>query len=167
MNRGAEIDPTGVYRYRLWREWDLNLPWVGFVMLNPSTADATVDDATIRRCIGFARAWGYGALEVVNLFCCRTKNPATLRRVVDPVGPEGDRYLLQMNQRTQAIVFGWGNHGGWQNRDQAAIQLLGAKETVYCLGVTQLGHPRHPLYLSRDTALMPFQVGGVQAFVKG
>lgn len=106
-------------------------------MLNPSTADATVDDATIRselsgaessarhtcRCIGFARAWGYGALEVVNLFCCRTKNPATLRRVVDPVGPEGDRYLLQINQRTQAIILGWGNHGGWQNRDQAAIQL--------------------------------------------
>jgi len=126
-------------------------------MLNPSTADATIDDATIRRCIGFACTWGFGALEVVNLFAYRATDPATLRRVVDPIGPQSDRYLLAMRQRAQTIVVDWGNHGDWQNRDQAVLRLLGARRDIYCLGKTLSGHPRHPLYLRGNTTPIPFR----------
>ncbi len=158
LKRGAEIDLTGSYRYTLWREWNSDAPGVGFVMLNPSTADATIDDATIRRCTGFARSWGFGALEVVNLFAYRATNPATLRQVVDPIGPLGDRYLLEMRRRAQTVVVSWGNQGSWQNRDQIVLRLLSGRD-IYCLGRTQLGHPRHPLYLKANTALIPFQWG--------
>ena len=64
----AVLDKTGQYRYWLWRLWDADLPHVCFCMLNPSKADAVTDDPTLRRCINFAKSWGYGSLSVVNLF---------------------------------------------------------------------------------------------------
>jgi len=75
MKQGAALDPTGLYRYLLWREWDGNAPRVVFVMLNPSRADANTDDPRLRRCLGFARSWGCGAIEVVNLFAYRASRP--------------------------------------------------------------------------------------------
>lgn len=66
MQGGAVI--TGDYRYLLWREWDISNKTVSFIMLNPSRADAQINDPTITRCINFALSWGYGRLEVVNLF---------------------------------------------------------------------------------------------------
>ncbi len=78
MRMSAKFDPSMNYRYSLAREWNSNAPRIGFVMLNPSTADATSNDPTIRRCINFARFWGYGAIEVVNLFAYRASHPAQL-----------------------------------------------------------------------------------------
>ena len=75
MDSGACFDSTGAYRYRLWREWDVSKPSVTFVMLNPSTAGAKDDDPTIRRCLSFARSWGFGRLEVVNLCAYRATSP--------------------------------------------------------------------------------------------
>jgi hypothetical protein len=155
MNRGASFDNTATYRYNLWREWDSNAPRVGFVMLNPSRADAIVDDPTIRRCIGFARSWGFGGLEVVNLFAYRTAHPNELRKVNNPVGVENDRYLASLNQRVDRVIVAWGNWGTWQNRDKATLQILN-REIIYCLGMTQSGQPKHPLYISADTSLLPF-----------
>jgi hypothetical protein len=130
-------------------------------MLNPSTADATQDDPTIRRCIGFARAWGYGALEVVNLFACRATDPERLRRVPDPVGPENDRHILRAVRRASETVVAWGNRGVHLGRHDAVLRLLRRRRVaVHCLGRTQAGHPRHPLYLRTDAPLMPFEIPG-------
>ena len=94
MIKSAEIDPTGLYRYSLYRGWETNAPKrIAFVMLNPSRADATNDDPTLCRCISFARSWGYGSLEVVNLFAYRASKPEELKTVTDPVGSENDRYI--------------------------------------------------------------------------
>lgn len=152
---GAVLDPTGLYRYTLWREWDPAGLRVAFVMLNPSAADARRDDPTIRRCIAFAHAWGYGSLEVVNLFAYRTSRPATLQTVPDPIGPEADRYLLAAAYRAQLVVAAWGVHGSLRGRDQAALRLLAGP--LHCLGTTRRGHPRHPLYLSRETVPVPYR----------
>jgi hypothetical protein len=150
------IAANGLYRYSLERDWDSDALRIGFVMLNPSTADATQDDPTIRRCISFASAWGYGALEVVNLFAYRATHPLELRCVADPVGVDNDSYLLRMQQRVQKIVVAWGNQGSFQGRNQAVLKLLTRYQVVYCLGLTRLGHPRHPLYVTRDTTLITF-----------
>ena len=150
MQAGAEFDTTGCYRYLLWRSWDEQAGRVGFVMLNPSRADAIVNDPTLRRCLGLARSWGYGSLEVANLFAYCTAQPSHLRRVSDPVGKENDRYLVALSQRVDHIVFAWGNGGKLQSRDQAVRALLGDRKPIYCLGTTKLGQPRHPLYLRRD-----------------
>lgn len=155
--QGATFDPTHTYRYSLWRQWDEQRPSVGFVMLNPSRADALVDDPTIRRCLGFAKAWNYGGLEVVNLFAYRTASPVELRRVSDPVGAENDRYLISLAQRVDRIILAWGNWGTFQQRDRAVIQLLGTSRLLDCLGLTQMGHPRHPLYLRRGEQPQPYE----------
>jgi len=151
MQSGATFDATGCYRYLLWRSWDKRAAKVGFVMLNPSQADAVANDPTIRRCLGFARSWGFGALEVVNLFAYCTAYPTELRCVADPIGAENNRYLADLGQRVDQIILAWGNGGSLQGRDRYVMALLG-DQPIYCLGTTKLGQPRHPLYLRREVA---------------
>jgi hypothetical protein len=158
MQMGAVIDSTGNYRYVLWREWNPQTARISFVMLNPSTADATSNDPTIRRCIGFAQAWGFGSLEVVNLFAYRATRWLDLRNAADPIGAENDRYLLDMAQKAHTLVLAWGNSGQWQNRHQTVIRLLGDRAPLYCLGTTQSGYPQHPLYLPKTRQPILFQV---------
>lgn len=155
MKSGACFDPTGAYRYSLWRIWNHG-PWVTFVMLNPSTADAEVNDATIRRCVCFAQRWGYGALEVVNLFALRTPYPQTLRVVEDPVGAECDAHILTAVARADQVVLGWGNWGKLYHRDRAVLDLLTPYSNIYCLGLNQSGQPRHPLYLKQTVQPIPY-----------
>ena len=93
MQGGAVI--TGNYRYLLWREWDTNNKTISFIMLNPNSADAEVNDPTITRCINFALSWGYGRLEVVNLFAYRTSKPSLLKQVTEPIGIDNDRFILE------------------------------------------------------------------------
>lgn len=164
MKKGAILDSTGLYRYTLWREWDGCAPKLVFVMLNPSRADAIVDDPTIRRCLGFARTWGYGSLEVVNLFAYRTSHPSNLAQVADPVGPENDRYLEAAMERCDRagirVVIAWGNGGLLLGRNEEVLRAI-AREDLYCLGVTKRGQPRHPLYLKSDTVPTPLYTDGV------
>jgi hypothetical protein len=153
-HQGATLDR--VYRYRLWREWNPDAPRVSFVMLNPSTADAKTDDPTIRRCLGFAQSWGYGSLEVVNLFAYRATDPQELRGAADPIGAENDRYLIAASQRAQTLILAWGNWGKLHQRDQAVLRLLAECCKVYCLGINRSGQPRHPLYVRSDAVLLPW-----------
>ena len=139
---GATFSADGRYRYRLWRRWDRSKPVVAFVMLNPSSADGRRDDPTIRRCIGFARAWGFGGIDVVNLFAYRASEPRRLREVDDPVGPDNARYLRRAIRRADLVVLAWGAHA-------VAAGLLSLPR-ARCLGLTRAGQPRHPLYLPRD-----------------
>ena len=157
MEMGAIFDPTGAYRYSLWRQWDTRQPRLAFVMLNPSTADTETDDATIRRCVKFARTWKFGALEVVNLFAFRATQPQILKQVVDPVGVECDRYLLAAADQAQQIVVAWGNGGRLHQRDQIVLDLLASHKAIYCLGMSQAGQPRHPLYLRSEVKPILFK----------
>lgn len=99
MDKGAIISGCGKYRYSLWRTWDKKLPKVMFIMLNPSTADAYEDDPTIRRCINFAKSWGYGGIVVGNLFAYRATNPKKLILIDDPSGSANHHYLTHMIER--------------------------------------------------------------------
>ncbi len=152
MQSGAIFDDSRHYRYSLWRSWSES-PKVGFVMLNPNQADATVNDPTIRRCIGFVQDWGYGGLEVVNLFAYRAKSPPLLKHIEDPIGEDNDRYLFSLSDRVDMIILAWGNWGTLRGRDRAVNKRLSSQKTIYCLGITKTGQPRHPLYLKRDTLL--------------
>lgn len=152
IKKGAVIDPSGLYRYLLWREWQAFGPKVTFIMLNPSQADAIADDPTIRRCIGLAQRWGYGAMNVVNLFGYRTAHPMELQRVGDPVGPDNDRHLQSAVEQAQSVILAWGNQGILGDRNQDVLQQLSGPRPLYCLGITKAGHPRHPLYL-RNTVI--------------
>lgn len=156
MKTGAIFDSTNAYRYTLWRQWDADLARVAFIMLNPSTADAQNDDATIRRCISFARQWGYGALEVVNLFAFRATHPRSLQQASDPIGAECDRYLSVAIAQADTVIVAWGNWGRLHQRDRAVLPLLQSHSTVECLGLNRSGQPKHPLYLAQTTPRIPY-----------
>lgn len=115
-----------------------------FVGLNPSTADAHHDDATVRRCVGFGKRWGFDGLILVNLFAYRSTNPAALLCSLDPVGPANDRWIRRVSSEAKLTVAAWGARGAYLDRDQTVLELL---HKPHCLGTTQRGHPRHPLYL--------------------
>ncbi|MBX3452747.1 MAG: DUF1643 domain-containing protein [Planctomycetaceae bacterium] len=153
MRRSARFSTCTEYRYSLSRIWNPSLPRVLFIGLNPSTADDKCDDPTVRRCIGFARSWGFGELILVNLFAYRTTDPSGLTEVNDPIGPENDHWIAVEQSRADRVVAAWGNHGILVGRDKAVLECL---DRVYCLGVTKTGCPRHPLYLSADTPLQKF-----------
>ncbi|NUN64884.1 DUF1643 domain-containing protein [Pseudanabaena biceps] len=148
MKKGAVIDKTGVYRYSLWREWDTEKPKLAFIMLNPSKADADIDDPTLHRCINFAKFWGFGSLTVVNLFAYRSAKPSELKQAIDPVGFQNDRYLKKAIRSADKIVIGWGNNGKLMQRDRLVLELR-SKYNIqpHCLGITKVSYPRHPLYV--------------------
>jgi hypothetical protein len=152
---GAAFSRDGRYRYRLWRHWDGSRPAIVFCMLNPSTADARRDDPTIRRCIGFARRWGYGGVEVVNIFALRATDPRTLRSARDPIGPRNDAFMLRAAARSP-VVIAWGIHGALRGRGATALRMLGRRTRLLALGRTRSGAPRHPLYLRRDAMAVEY-----------
>lgn len=151
MRKWAVLSEDRVYRWTLAREWDDSLPPLVVIGLNPSTADETEDDPTIRRCIGFARAFGCGSLRMLNLFAFRSTDPKGLRKVVDPIGPENDVWLKDACRYGSKVVAAWGAHGGYLGRDREVRRLLSG--SLHHLGLTKDGHPRHPLYLKSDTPL--------------
>lgn len=154
---GADLSEDRVYRYRLWRTWDAAKPTVAWLMLNPSTADESEDDPTIRRCIGFARDWGYGGLVVGNLFALRATDPGDLREHSDPVGPENDAHLQAICADADRVVAAWGAQGSLYDRASEVHQLLDVD--LYALDTTRNGQPVHPLYQPADREPRPFEGG--------
>lgn len=153
----ATFSPCGLYRYTLTRA----LPQVVsfrrpclFIMLNPSDADATKNDPTIRRCIGFAKREGCTALTVVNLFALRATDPAELERHADPLGPDNARHIWdQLDAHRFALrVAAWGAHP--KARGQVSTCASIADAGAMCLGMTRDGSPRHPLYVKGDAPLV-------------
>lgn len=131
------------YRYVLWRTWNPELPRVLFVGLNPSTADEAADDPTVRRCVGFAKAWGFGGVIIANLFAIRSKTPKTIKLTADPVGPDNDAWLALLDRAATLTVAAWGTNGTLHGRDQQVLRVL---RSAHCIDRTTAGLPRHPLY---------------------
>lgn len=150
------------YRYALWREWIGGDGYAMFVGLNPSTADETQDDPTIRRCIAYAKAWGYSGLCMTNLFAYRATQPEDMKSATDPVGPENDAYLKTLAEGAGVIVAAWGVHGTHGGRHNAVRAMLPG---LHCLALTKDGHPGHPLYLRKTLTPIPMgssAEGGVE-----
>ena len=155
MYRGAVFSPCGRYRYTLERRW-ADGPMLLWVLLNPSTADAQRDDPTNRRGIGFSRQWGFGACVFVNLFAFRSPRPSEMKAAVWPIGSDNSSHILDQAEKADRIVVAWGTQGPHRNRDRAVLALL-SEYKLFCLGTTNVGHPRHPLYLRGDTEMVAYQ----------
>lgn len=150
MEHSAEFSPCRTYRYVLWRIWGGSTGYAMFIGLNPSTADETTNDPTVRRCIAYAKYWGYSGLCMTNLFAYRATDPAEMRRAVDPVGPDNNDWLRDAGSLASVIVAAWGCHGRHHGRDLVVRQMF--PQLTY-LRLTKDGHPAHPLYLPKT--LMP------------
>ncbi|MAM25826.1 MAG: hypothetical protein CML55_10720 [Rhodobacteraceae bacterium] len=137
------------YRYSLTREWDTNARRVMFVMLNPSKADEIANDPTVERCERRARALGFGAFRVTNIFAWRDTDPRTMRAAAAPVGPANDDMLRDGALWADQIIAAWGAHGAHRDRGREALALLrSCGVPLFHLGLTKEGHPRHPLYIA-------------------
>lgn len=151
---GALLCADRRYRYLLWRRWSEGHGTLLVIALNPSTADAHRDDPTVRRCVGFARDWGFRTLLVANLFAYRAAHPSDLRRAEDPVGPDNERLLRCALATAGRVLVAWGNGGRWRGRDRQVLESL---SRPLCLGLTRLGAPRHPLYVPRGCLPEPYR----------
>jgi hypothetical protein len=151
QNGGTEISECQRYRYHLWRVvLGLHSSRCLFVMLNPSTADTTSDDPTIRKCRGFCQRWGFGVLSVVNLFAFRSTDPHGLLGIEDPTGPRNDWFILNEANKSDRIVLAWGSHpdlGDTFTSRSMSVQRLLVEHApkVITLGRCKNGSPRHPL----------------------
>ncbi|MCU1592428.1 MAG: hypothetical protein JWP11_3684 [Frankiales bacterium] len=158
VQKAANISPCGRYRYSLSRLW-ADRPLMVFVMLNPSTADADLDDPTIRRCAGFARREGMGGFGVVNLYAYRATRPKALRSCEDPIGPRNDGVLTavlnEARHMSYPVVAAWGVHAS-SERSAQVLDLVPNVDWL-CLGTTKAGHPRHPLFVRGDQPLVPLR----------
>ena len=164
MNKEAIISDCGKYRYLLIRVWDGSLPLIGYIGLNPSTADENVNDATINRLITFTKSFGFGGFYVGNLVPIRTKSPKVLKQALSKYSQqelssmfqENLAYLIVMRSRISFFVFCWGGNDFWE--------IIAAKKFVenkfdkncMCFGLTKKGHPKHPLYLKGTTQLVNY-----------
>jgi hypothetical protein len=167
----AVISADGLYRYVLNRRW-ADGPVMPWLCLNPSTADATIDDPSIRRMCGFARREGCGGICVLNLYAVRSPSPDILRTrdrfkpdLPDPVGPDNDTWLAGLadlypiavihGDPVVPVVAAWGAHPLAAARVPRVLELLAGVPLV-CLGTTRKGAPKHPLYVRGDAPLIPW-----------
>lgn len=162
LSETAAFSPCRIWRYTLHRQWK-DGEGIGFLMFNPSTADEMINDPTIRKCIGFAKRWGYGRLVILNLFAIRGTDPRIVRRVSDPVGPLNDYHILKSVTGCREVVCAWGCGGHMKDetakRPAAVIKMLQEKEPympLTCMGYSADGSPRHPLMLKYTTERIPY-----------
>lgn len=159
MQKSATLSNCEKYRYELRRTWGPLSAVLPIIMLNPSTADDTLDDPTIRRCVRFAQDSKYGGISVFNLFSFRATSPDEMKKEPDPIGPYNDHILIEVlsiaAEQRQPVLCAWGSHGDFKGRSQTFMgwaRILGTP--TICLGMTKSGQPRHPLYVP---ASQPFE----------
>ena len=153
VKRSAVLSPCQRYRYLLTRSWSDDNFGLAFIGLNPSTADHEIDDPTIRRCIGFAKSWGYGGFVMLNAYAFRATDPRDLFEAEDPVGPSNDSFLRYFGYGPETrYIACWGT----KIHPEREKKLIGMKLGLWCFGKTKNGHPKHPLYLRKDTEIEPY-----------
>jgi len=159
MNKETLFSPCRKYRYTLWRSWADDLfanrtkeGLVMFIGLNPSTADETLDDPTIRRCIDFAKRWSYVEMCMTNLFAFRATEPLVMKAQKQPIGCDNTNQIREVAERANIIVAAWGRDGKFGARDAQVFDALQSWKTkLHHLGLNNDGTPKHPLYLRADT----------------
>lgn len=156
-DRGAEISDCGRYRYLLWRRWDKSKPRALFIMLNPSTADAEVDDPTIRRCMGFARAWNLGGIRVVNVYPFRATKPADLWKADAPLGIGNLSAIERAIDTNGVAIAAWGAHALAADVRHIKNLFYELGVPLYALKLTKDGAPGHPLYLAAATVPVVYE----------
>jgi hypothetical protein len=146
----AVYSPCMAYRYLLTRDWSGGRRAL-FIMLNPSTATEAQNDPTVERCERRARALGFGAFRVCNIFAYRATDPKVMRAVADPVGPLNDTAILGSVPWADQVICAWGTHGVHLGRGpQVEALLRGAGAQLWHLGLSKAGHPKHPLYIGYE-----------------
>lgn len=153
---GAMFSECRQYRYALWRRWQHGDDWMAFIGLNPSTADETQDDPTIRRVVGYAKREGYGGVVMLNMYAWRSTDPAGLMGCLDPVGPDNNIHIIEWCCKSGLVILGCGAHVSLSRYERVrdTLRIEGCGDKMRALGFTSAKFPKHPLYLRADTPLV-------------
>ncbi|MCA1318393.1 DUF1643 domain-containing protein [Bacillus tianshenii] len=144
------------YRYVLECKWEENQKVVTFIMLNPSVADNRVCDPTLNRCVDYAKSWGFGGMNILNLFAFISPNPKDLLKVKDPIGEKNDEIIDRIISSSDEIVFAWGSdYGHYHGRNMTIVEKL-KEHKPKCIFKSKKGHPRHPLFLKKGLQLIEY-----------
>ena len=154
MKSNAILSSDRKYRYVLERAWDESLPKAMFIGLNPSMANETKDDPTVKRLITFAKSLNYDGFYLLNLFAYRSTQPENLWKVKNPIGNTNDDYILEYSNLSDMVIACWGNKGTYKNRSKEVSDLL---NQLHCFGKNKTGQPKHPLYLKRTASIVPYK----------
>lgn len=159
MIRSAIFDVTRKYRYTLKRVWDESKGKVVYIMLNPSFADDDEDDPTTKRCINFTKKFGYGSLEIVNLFAYITSNPDNLKHLnkQEAIGKENENHIIPALNNADKIIAAWGENSTIHGRHMEIEELIAGYDIDSLGPPCKNGQPRHPLYLSSAIELVPYK----------
>jgi len=158
-NRSAVFSPCRKWRYHLQHIWDKSEPNLIWMMLNPSTADEVKNDPTVERCEQRARMWGFGGVEVYNIFSYRATDPSNMKAQADPIGPDNDDWMIKFAKKSHqtTAIIGWGEHGKHIGRGEEVLGIIARhKGQVHALKVNASGHPKHPLYIGYKQKAEPF-----------
>lgn len=153
---GATFSSCRKHRFTLWRRWEPDCPpsrMCAFIGLNPSTADETLDDPTIRRCIRFSKDWGFGGYVMLNLFSFRATDPKVMKADSNPCLQANLKSISEVSDCAGRVVCAWGTHGSYEGLGETVRTWLsvGRFVNLWHLGLTKQGFPKHPLYLKADT----------------
>lgn len=155
----AILSKDGRYRYQLTRRWAEGADTALWIMLNPSTATASKDDPTIRRCISFSQSFGMASLMVVNLFAFRATDPKKLLALKpeEAIGPNNAAVLGAAMSIASCVIAAWGAlpQKLW-TASKPSRDVIQTCKKLQCLGRAKSGAPRHPLYVRSETPLMPW-----------
>ena len=155
VSQKARFSSCQHYRYSLERSWHDGEGRVLFIGLNPSSADHKNDDPTIRRCVGFAKSWGFGGMEIVNLFAFRATYPDDLLNSAEPIGKYNDKWIREAYRRCDQAIACWGSAGSFLQRSEKVAKSLG---NLHCLKINQDWQPAHPLYLKANLRPFPYAI---------
>jgi hypothetical protein len=156
IEKTSFLSEDGKYLYELTQVWDATKKRMMFLTLNPSTVDIELDK-TVKRCVGFAREWGWGGVVIGNLFAFRADDPKELAYEPNPIGQMNDRFIVGMAEDAGLVVLGWGNDGAYKGRSHDVARLLiNAGYQLTCLDTTLCNEPRHPLYLPKFLKPKPY-----------
>lgn len=151
-NFGAIFNENRKHRYVLWRIWNVQLPKLMFIGLNPSTANEFIGDNTIRKLNKITMYNGFGGYYMTNLFAIISSDPKILKTCTDPIG-DNDFYLKQTSKQCEKIIFCWGN---FKEANERSVEVMQMFNDAYCLIQNKNGTPKHPLYCKDQTKIIPF-----------
>lgn len=158
--RSAVLSDDNLHRYILIRKWDDTQPCITFIGLNPSRADHQRNDPTTDKLEGYAKREFYGSLQLVNLYSWRSPKPRELiRNINQAIGPECDRFIRTVIKQSQRIVVMWGSQH-FKAFDARAKEVLALVDQPYCFGTNNDGQPKHPLFLAKNTLIIPYKANG-------
>jgi len=167
---GAIFSDDRTHRYDLWRVWERGSREIVFIGLNPSTADESKNDPTIRKCCNFAKLWRYNKMHMLNIFAHRATMPLNMKIAEDPIGPANNEYILRVVEQSQKrrgnmVVLCWGSNGEFMGRGREVYELVNGLCVPKCINICSNGEPGHPLYLPYETNVVVFK--GYQNGKKG